>query len=32
MDKLIWQAFKDAMNPVFVINQAGDLHYANGSF
>jgi len=32
MEKLLWQAFKDAMNPVFIINQAGDLHYANVSF
>ncbi|MDP8220326.1 MAG: diguanylate cyclase [Candidatus Stygibacter frigidus] len=32
LDKLIWQAFENAVNPVFIINQAGDLHYANATF
>ena len=32
LDKLIFQAFDDAINPVFIINQTGYLHYANATF
>ena len=29
---LIWEAFREASNPVFVINNSGDLYFANNEF